>query len=160
MYLRPSLFNSLRIFIIWIFLPPLFLKTKRKGRKKKEERKFRKALLTNFSNFLLFNPVLQPSGVPGESQLVLTDGWDGWMGWMDGLVRTCFCSAYCSKTTWYMTLIVSMPLRRRFKTSFVKKSEFFKKLFFLKKFRTKQKISNKTGVFRDQILKRIPIFLD
>ena len=105
--------------------------------------------------------VFQPSGVPGESQLVLTDGMDG-MGWdgMDGLVRTCFCSACCSKTTKYMTLIVSMPLRRRFKTSFVKKSEFFKKLFFLKKFRTKQKISNKTGVFRDQILKRIPIFLD
>ena len=45
----------------------------------------------NFSNFLLFNPVLQPSGVPGESQLVLTDGmgWDG-MGW-DGKDLFLFC---------------------------------------------------------------------
>ena len=38
-----------------------------------------------------------------------------------------------------MTLIVSMPPRRRFKTSFEKKSEFLKKLNFLKKFRTKQR---------------------
>ena len=29
---------------------------------------------------------------------VLTDGMDGMDGW-DGLVRTCFCFAYCTKTT-------------------------------------------------------------
>ena len=91
--------------------------------------------------------VFQPSGVPGESQLVLTDGWDGWMGWdgmgwdgmgWDGLVRTCFCSAYCTKTTRYMMLILSMPPRSLYKTSFVKKSNFFKKYFIFKKFRTKR----------------------
>ena len=65
------------------------------------------------------------------------DGWDGWMGW-DGLVSTCFFSAYCTKTTWYMTLIVFMPLRSLNKTSFVKKSNFFKKIFTFKKFRTKR----------------------
>ena len=81
--------------------------------------------------------VFQPSGVPGESQLVLTDGMDGWDG-MDGLVRTCFCFTYFSKTTWYITLIVSMPPRSLFKTSFVKNSKFLKKYFFFKKFRTKR----------------------
>ena len=82
------------------------------------------------------------------------DGWmgDGWMG--DGWVRTYFFSAYFSKTTEYMTLIVSMPPRRGVKTSIVKKSKFLKNLFFVKKFRTKQ------GFFEKKILKRIPIFLD
>ena len=61
------------------------------------------------------------------------DGMDGMDGWMDGLVSTCFCSAYFSKTTKYMTLIVFGPQRRRFKTSFVKKSKFLKKTFFLSK---------------------------
>ena len=37
-----------------------------------------------------------------------------------------------------MTLIVSMPPRSLFKTSFVKNSKFFKKYFFFKKFRTKR----------------------
>ena len=60
------------------------------------------------------------------------DGWmDGWMG--DGWVRTYFFSAYFSKTTRYMPLIVFMPPRSGVKTSFVKKSEFFKKYFFFKK---------------------------
>ena len=59
---------------------------------------------------------------------------DGWMdGWMDG---TFFCSAYFSKPTKYMMLIVSGPPRRGFKVSFVKKSEFLKNLNFVKKFRT------------------------
>ena len=82
-------------------------------------------------------------------------------GWMDGLVSTWFFSAYFSKTTLYMTLIVSMPPRRRFKTPFVKKSEFLKNLNFLKKFRTKrvffEKIHQKEFLFF--WLKRIPIFL-
>ena len=53
--------------------------------------------------------VFQPSGVPGESQLVLTDGWmDGWVG------KYLFFSAYCTKTTSYLTLIVLMPPRRSF----------------------------------------------
>ena len=37
-----------------------------------------------------------------------------------------------------MTLIVSMPPRSLFKTSFVKNSKFLKKYFFFKKFRTKR----------------------
>ena len=67
-------------------------KLKRTKQKEKEERRKRKEnpknhLLQIFQIFFaavpVFNPVLQPSGVPGESQLVLTDGWDGmgWMGW-------------------------------------------------------------------------------
>ena len=89
---------------------------------------------------------------------------DGWMGdgWMDGLVSTWFFSAYFSKTTLYMTLIVSMPPRRRFKTSFVKKSEFLKNLNFLKKFRTKrvffEKIHQKE--FRVFLIKKNSNFFD
>ena len=70
---------------------------------------------------------------------------DGW----DGLVRTSFFSAYSSETTWYITLIVSMPPRRRFMTSFVKKSKFFKNLFFVEKFRTKRGYFEKTVSFSE-----------
>ena len=79
---------------------------------------------------------------------------DGWWVMGDGLVRTYFLSAYFSKTTRYISLIVFMPPRRGFKTSFVKKSKFLKNLFFVKKFRTKRVF------FCLSILKRIPIFLD
>ena len=43
---------------------------------KKEERgkKIQKSTFYKIIKFSLFNPVLQPSGVPGESQLVVT-GW-------------------------------------------------------------------------------------
>ena len=127
-------------------------KLKRTKQKEKEERRKRKENPKNhllqisqifFAAVPVFNPVLQPSGVPGESQLVLTDGWDGWMdGWMDGLVRTQFCSAYISETTRYMTLIFFMPPRRRFKTSFVR-SDFLKFLIFSKNFEQIGGISRK-----------------
>ena len=43
-----------------------------------------------------------------------------------------------SKTSWYFFLIVFAPLRRLFKTSFVKKSKKIKIFNFVKKFRTSQ----------------------
>ena len=108
------------------------------------------------------------------------DGWmDGWMG--DGrageveknhvfsrLIRKMgdFFSVYFSKTTRYMSLIVSTPPRRSLKTHFVKKSEFLTNLFFVKKFRTKRVFFEKILPFNIKKnssffgLKRIPIFLD
>ena len=82
----------------------------------------------------------------------------GWMDGWDGLVSTCFCSAYFSKTTKYMTLIISMPPRRRFTTSFVKKSKTMKKLFFVKKNRTKRVFFEHFFSKVSIVLKRIPIF--
>ena len=50
-----------------------------------------------------------------------------------------------------------MPTRKRFKTSFVKKSEFLRNLFFVEKFRTKRGYFEKI-LSKVSILKRIPIF--
>ena len=104
----------------------------------------------------MFKPVTPATGYQASAPTCI-DGWmgDGWMdgwvmdGWMDGLVSTYFYSAYFSKTTQYMTLIVFWPPRRRFKTSLVKNSEFLKNLNFLKKFRTKR------GYF-EKMLSKIP----
>ena len=41
--------------------------------------------------------------------------------------RNIFCGVYFSKTTLYIILIVSGPLRRRFKVSFVKKFNIMKR---------------------------------
>ena len=56
---------------------------------------------------------------------------DGWMDrsvswWMDGWIRVFFFGVYFSKTTLYIILIISGPLRRRFKVSFVKKFKIIK----------------------------------
>ena len=72
-------------------------------------------------------PVFQPSGVPGESQLVLTDGggWmdDGW--WMDGQRKSKKIMYFknFSKTVRYFFLVVSRPLRRVLKTFSEKNSK-------------------------------------
>ena len=88
-----------------------------------------------FAAVPVFNPVLQPSGVPGESQLVLTDG-GGW--WMDGQLKSKKILYFknFSNTIRYFFLVVSRPLRRVFKTfSWIssKKNKIFM-IFF--KFRT------------------------
>ena len=79
-----------------------------------------------------------PGSQARSADFILTEGWmDGWVdGWMDGSVSTSFFFAYYSKTTRYITLVTFGPLRRRFKTSFVKNAEFLKNLIVLKKFRT------------------------
>ena len=58
---------------------------------------------------------------------------DGWV--MDGPQETMFFGNI-SKTTQYFFLIVSGPLRRLFKTSFLKNSKKIKIFKFVKKFRT------------------------
>ena len=69
------------------------------------------------------------------SEIFYIDGWmDGWkdgMGWVGFIF---FGFVYFSKTTSYIILIVSGPLRRHFQVSFVKKRKKIKKINFVKNF--------------------------
>ena len=66
--------------------------------------------------------VFQPSGVPGESQLALTDGWT------DGVLfeaqKTMFFGNI-SKNKKYFFMVVFAPPSRVFNTTFVKISKVF-----------------------------------
>ena len=83
---------------------------------------------------------LTPSGVPGQSRLVLTDGWmgDGWMGdgWTGGQAKSkkIMYFQHFSKTIRYFFLVVSCPLRSVFKTFSEKNSKKIKFLFYVKNF--------------------------
>ena len=164
-------FRFFRFLVIWLKNRSESRKPKAESRKVKAESQEPRAESQFNLRFVKFslrcgNPSYtlpeysSPPGSQARARLYWRMGWmDGWDGWMDGLVSTCFCSAYFSKTTKYMTLIVFGPQRRRFKTSFVKKSKFLKKLFFVKKFRTKR-VFFEIFFSKVSILKRIPIFLD
>ena len=90
------------------------------------------------------------NGVPGAPADFI-DGWMGWMGGMDGWMGWVgfifFGFVYFSKTTSYIILIVSGPLRRHFQVCFVKKWKKIKKLNFVKKFRTFRKIFGFLTIF-------------
>ena len=85
---------------------------------------------------------LTPSGVPGQSRLVLTDGWmgDGWMGdgWTGGQAKSkkIMYFQHFSKTIRYFFLVVFWPPRRLLNTFSEKNSKKIKILKFVKKFRT------------------------
>ena len=77
--------------------------------------------------------VINSSGFPGESQLVLTDGWMD--GWSANHVFIMFFGNI-SKNTHFFGLTVFGPLRRLFKTSFVKNSKVLKNFIYFLNFRT------------------------
>ena len=79
----------------------------------------KKYMLTGMSVSCLFT---KTSGFPGLlATFILTDEWDGMGGWMGWVGFIFFGFVYFSKTTSYIILIVSGPLRRRFQVSSVKK---------------------------------------
>ena len=103
--------------------------------------------------------LLQSPGSPrAKRALVLTvDGW--WMdGWTDGPQIMFFGNI--SKNTHFFGLTVFGPLRRLFKTSFVKNSKVLKNFIYFLKFRTiffSGTFSKKNRVFR-QYLKKYSFF--
>ena len=78
----------------------------------------------------------KPSGVPGESQLVLTDGWtNGWMGGQAKSKKIMYFQHF-SKTIRYFFLVVSFPLKEFLRHFLRKTRKKIKKFKFVKKFRT------------------------
>ena len=81
-----------------------------------------------------------PPGSPERSEACI----DGWVvvvmgdGWVDGQANSkkMMYFQYFSKTIRYFFLVVSLPLRRLFKTFSEKNSKKIKKIKFVKKFRT------------------------
>ena len=118
---------------------------KREGESKKkikEKRKIKKEKKKKVGRASPSWTVIPASGVPGVPASLLTDG--GWVVVVDGQAKSKKIVYFknLSKTIRYFFLVVSLPLRRVFKTFSKKNSKKIKKNKFVKKFRTTFFFSN------------------